>query len=67
MEAVIETTLAITKNTVNTVQEANLQRFTPQEIDDFCGVLEIGAELMPKTTAAMALQIIRQLQSAAIE
>lgn len=50
------------ENDVNTPLEADLQRFTPQEVSRFCAELDLGMEVVPKTTAAIAVAIIRQLQ-----
>ena len=48
---------------VNTPPEPDLQRFTAQEISNYCAAIKLGMEVVPKTTAAIAVQIIRQLQS----
>ncbi len=41
---------------------AKTVHFTEQQIEDFCETVELGFEVIPKTTAAIAVQIIRQLQ-----
>ncbi len=69
MKAVIETTLAISKTDVNTVEAQGLHQYTEQQIEDFCNDIgstspEAYSEAGREQVFYKALQIIRQLQGA---